>query len=149
MFPAYSAAKMGIVGFTCSCSLALWKEGITCNAVAPHAMTRFVDTLTDDALRKMADSRGIEESYTLPIAQVKDKLFGPPDAIAPLICWLASDEADNINGQVFISRSGRVGLFCSMDETKLAFKDGVFDLDEIWRIMPILTEGLLNPGKKI
>jgi len=141
LFPAYSAAKMGIVGFTYSCANALWKYGITCNAVAPHAMTRFVDTLTENDLRRMAESRGVTEAQSIPIGEVKDKLFAPPEAIAPVVCWLASDMADRISGEIFAIRAGRVGLFSHMNEAILAVKNGIFDLDEIWDLMPILTEG--------
>lgn len=142
----YSAAKMGVVGFTYSCALDLWKYSITCNAVAPHAMTRLVDTLSQDRLRKMAMARGIIGANALPLEEVKKKFFGPPEAVAPLVCWLASDEAENINGQVFLARLGRVGVLCPMDETRLTFKDGIFEMDEIWRIMPVLTAGLPNPA---
>lgn len=143
--PNYSAAKMGVVGFTYSCALALGKYAITSNAVAPHARTRVSVSGSDEELRQVAIARGVTQADTLPIDEVREKFLGPPEAIAPLVCWLASDEAENINGQIFMARVGRVGVFCPMDETKLAFKDGIFNIDEIWRIMPVLTAQLSNP----
>ncbi|MFC1971624.1 SDR family NAD(P)-dependent oxidoreductase [Chloroflexota bacterium] len=143
--PSYSAAKMGVVGFTYSCALALAGYAINCNAVAPHAYSRFADNVSDDDMRQLAVARGVAEADILPIDEVKKKFLGPPEAIAPLVCWLASNEAGNISGQVFLARLGRVGMFCPMDESKLAFKDGIFDIDEIWRVMPVLTDGLSNP----
>lgn len=146
--PNYAAAKMGIVGFTYSCANALGRYGITCNAVTPLAQTRMTDTVPEDMLRQHAiRDLGIKGAETMPLEQVKKMTIGgTPDAIAPLICWLASDETSHINGQVFVATEGRVGLFSHMEETKLAYKDGIFSVDEIWRIMPLITAGLKNPA---
>jgi len=103
-------------------------------------MTRFVDTFTEDALRKMAESRGVTGAQSLPIAEVKNKIFAPPESIAPVVCWLASCMADRVSGEVFAVRVGRVSLFSHMDETITTVKNGIFDIDEIWDLMPILTE---------
>lgn len=145
--PNYSAAKMGIVGLTYSSALALWRNGITCNAIAPRATTRLTDTIPDDRMRQLAKLRGVVGADTLSIAELKEKLLpGSPEAIAPLVCWVASEEAQNITGQVFAVQRGRVGVFSQMDETKLAFKDGMFGIDEVWQLMPLLTAGLPNPA---
>lgn len=146
--PNYAAAKMGIVGFTYSCANALGRYGITCNAVTPLAQTRMTDTVPEDMLRQHAiRDLGIKEAETMPLDQVKKlTIGGTPDAIAPLICWLASDETSHITGQVFVITEGRVGLFSHMEESKLAYKDGMFSVDEIWRIMPLITAGLKNPA---
>ena len=143
----YSAAKMGVLGFTYSCALALWRYGITTNAVVPRAITRITDSVAEDKLRQWAATRGTPGADTLPVDELK-KVFlgGVPEAVAPLVCWLASDDTQHINGQVFVSMEGRIGVFCPMDETKLAFKDGIFDIEEVWRIMPALTAGLPNPA---
>lgn len=149
--PNYSAAKMGVVGFTYSCAMALGRYGITCNAIAPRAITRLTDTIPEERLRELAVRRGMataEESQKLGLEELKRKfLGGAPEAIAPLVCWLASDESSHVNGHVFMIMEGRVGIFNSMEETKLAFKDGMFTLDELWRIMPIMTTGLPDLGK--
>ena len=146
--PNYASAKMGIIGFTYSCANALGRYGITCNAVTPLAQTRMTDTVPEDMLRQHAvRGLGIKGADTMPLDQVKKlTIGGTPDAIAPLICWLASDETANITGQVFVITEGRVGFFSHMEETKLAYKDGVFSVDELWRIMPLVTAGLKNPA---
>lgn len=145
--PNYAAAKMGIVGFTYSCANALGRYGITCNAVTPLAMTRMTDTVPEDRLRQHAASIGVAGAATMPLEELKKRTIGgTPEAIAPLVCWIASDETPNINGQVFVITEGRVGFFSHMEETKLAFKDGIFSTDELWRIMPLITAGLKNPA---
>ena len=142
----YSAAKMGVIGFTYSCALALWKYGITCNAVAPHAYSRFSENDTEQQLRALAKARSFPDADILPFPELRDKFLGSPDVIAPIICWLASEYADNITGQIFMARRGRVGVFSGMNETKVAYKDGDFDLDDILKIMPFLTNEIQPPS---
>jgi NAD(P)-dependent dehydrogenase (short-subunit alcohol dehydrogenase family) len=143
--PNYSAAKAGVIGFTYSCALALWKSGITCNAIVPRALTQISDSIPDDRMRALAASRGIEGADTLPIDELKKKFIGgSPEAIGPFVCWLSSEESKNVNGHIFLVMEGRVSIFNYMDETKSAFKDGAFDVDEMWRIMPTMTAGLPN-----
>ena len=147
----YSAAKMGVVGLTYSCAMALGRYGITCNAIAPRAITRLTDTIPEDRLRGLAVRRGIatpDESQRLGLEELKRKfLGGGPEAVAPLVCWLASDESSHVNGHIFMMTEGKVGIFNSMDETKLTFKDGIFTVDELWNIMPAMTAGLPDLAK--
>lgn len=149
--PNYSAAKAGVVGFTYSCAIALGGVGITCNAIAPRAITRLTDTIPEDRLRALAVRRGIatpDEVQNLAVDELKRKfLGGGPEAIGPLACWLASDESGHVNGHVFMATEGKVGIFNAMDETKLAFKDGIFTIDELWDIMPVMTAGLPDLAK--
>jgi NAD(P)-dependent dehydrogenase (short-subunit alcohol dehydrogenase family) len=143
----YSAAKAGVIGFTYSCALALWRSNITCNAIIPRAMTGMTDSIPDDQLRKLAATRGIEGADTLPIDQLKKKFIGgSPDAIGPMVCWLASDEANNVNGQVFLIMEGKTGVFRPLEEWRMAYKEGAFTNDEMWQIMPNITDGLPNPA---
>lgn len=145
--PNYSAAKAGVIGFTYSCALALWRSNITCNAIIPRAMTGMTDSIPDDQLRKLAATRGVAGADTLPIDQLKKKFIGgSPDAIGPMVCWLSSSDADSINGQLFLIMEGRVAIIRPMEEQKMAFKDGMFSTDEMWNIMPIMTQGLPNPA---
>ena len=144
----YSAAKAGVIGFTYSCALALWKNNITCNAIVPRAMTGMTDSIPDDQLRKLAATRGVAGADTLPMDELKKRFIGgSPDAIGPMVCWLSSEEADKINGQLFLVMEGRISVFKPIEETKMAFKDGMFSVDELWNIMPMLTAGLPNPAE--
>jgi NAD(P)-dependent dehydrogenase (short-subunit alcohol dehydrogenase family) len=146
--PNYSAAKAGVLGFTYSCALALWKSGISCNAIIPRAMTGMTDSIPDDQLRKLAATRGIANADTLPILDVKKKFIGgSPDAIGPLVCWLSSDEASKLNGQVFVIMEGRVSTVRPMEEEKMVMKDGMFTTDEMWNVMPLIAQGAKNPAE--
>ena len=143
--PNYSAAKAGVIGFTYSGALAFWKSGITCNAIVPRALTQISDSIPDDKMRQLAASRGVEGSDTLPIDELKKKFIGgSPEAIGPLVCWLASADSAKVNGHTFLVMEGRISLFSYMEEQKMVFKDGAFDVDEVWNIMPTMTAGLPN-----
>ena len=150
--PNYGAAKMGVVGFTYSCAMALGRYGITSNAIAPRASTRLTDTIPEGRLRELAVTRGIltpEEAQKVGLDELKRKfLGGGPEAIAPVVIWLASDESSHVNGQIIMATEGRVAVFNSpMEETRNAFKEGMFTIDELWGIMPAITAGLPDLAK--
>jgi len=78
--PNYSAAKEGIVGLRRSTALAMAKYGVRCNAISPTADTRMTQRLP-------GERRGAATA-------------NPPEAIAPVATFLASDRAAHITGQV-------------------------------------------------
>lgn len=86
----YGAAKAAIAALTVIVAQEMARYGVTCNAVAPLARTR----LTTDATPSLA-----------PVFSQKPKEgeFDPlsPANIAPLVVYLASDDAQDITGQVF------------------------------------------------
>jgi 3-oxoacyl-[acyl-carrier protein] reductase len=92
----YAASKAGMIGFTKSVAKELGSWGITCNAVAPG----FIYTDMSDAL-----SDEIKEKY---IAMVPLKRAGTPDEVAGAVCFLASDNAKYITGQVINIDGGMV-----------------------------------------
>src|SRR5438309_10065979 len=89
--PNYSAAKEGIVGLMRSTALAMAKYGVRCNAIAPTADTRMTQRLPDSR-------RGVATAT-------------PPEAIAPVVTFLASDRAAHITGQVVAVRGNEVSVY--------------------------------------
>jgi NAD(P)-dependent dehydrogenase (short-subunit alcohol dehydrogenase family) len=88
--PNYSAAKEGIVGLTRSTALAMAKYGVRCNAISPTADTRMTQRLP-------GERRGAATAT-------------PPEAIAPVVTFLASDRARHITGQVVAVRGSEVTI---------------------------------------
>ncbi|HYB42598.1 MAG TPA: SDR family NAD(P)-dependent oxidoreductase, partial [Candidatus Methylomirabilis sp.] len=88
--PNYSAAKEGIVGLTRSSALAMAKYGVTVNCISPTADTRMTQRLPDER---------------------RGQAMAPPEAIAPVVTFLASDRASHITGQVIGVRGNDVSLF--------------------------------------
>lgn len=133
----YSAAKEGIIGLTRTVALDMGKYGVTCNAIRPSAGTRL--TLTDE-LRAAWERAGRHEL----IERVE---MSKPDDIAPLVVWLASDAAANVNGRTFHVETGRVSLYTEPTPSLTILKQGGFTVDEMFDAMPsTLAAGLVNPA---
>jgi len=134
----YSAAKEGIVGMTRTVALEMGRFGVTCNAVRPNAGTRM--TLSDD-MRQMAQRTGMT-------GLVKAMEALKPEDIAPMVVWLASDAAANVNGRNFFVQTGRISLFSEPAQVKTITKEGGgFTIDELFKLVPEqLTGELVNPA---
>ncbi len=100
----YSAAKMGLQGFTHTLALELGPFGINVNAIAPGFI---VTDMTDDTARRV----GVEpEEYRKAAAQVNPvRRVGYPEDIAAAAAFLCSDEASYITGQtLYVDGGARV-----------------------------------------
>ncbi|MBF6049633.1 SDR family oxidoreductase [Streptomyces sp. NRRL B-1677] len=93
---AYSASKSGIIGFTKALAKEVGGLGVTVNAVAPgfiHTdMTAAIPEQHADRLKSM----------------IPTQEFGSADDVAALVCFLASDRARYITGQVIEISGGLV-----------------------------------------
>jgi NAD(P)-dependent dehydrogenase (short-subunit alcohol dehydrogenase family) len=146
----YGAAKMGIVGFMFVCARDLGKYGITCNAVAPSAGTRM--TLSDEVLasRQIRAARGL--TSTSQAAQAPQGVVargGPadPEDVAPLVCYLATEQAANVNGRILFASGGNIRLYSNPEPIRSIYKIGRWTLDELMTLMPTsVTQGLVNPA---
>jgi len=134
----YSAAKEGIVGFTRTVALDMAKYGVTCNAIRPRAATRM--TVTPElkaAMEKKAGTGG----GGLSLAEDELRKMAP-EHIAPLVAYLATDAAANINGRTFLVTGGQIGLYSEPAIINSIFKDGFWTVKELVDVMPkSLTQG--------
>ena len=142
----YGAAKAGIAGFTRVIARDMGRYGVTCNAIAPGASTRM--TMSEEVLaaRQIRASKGVTggggAQSPVGAAALRD-----PDDIAPIVVFLATDAAANINGQTFGSSGGTISLYHNPEPMKSIHKDGRWTLDELDSIMPgTLLAGLVNPS---
>ena len=140
----YGAAKAGIVGFTRAVARELGRYGITCNALCPEAATRF--TLAPEVVA------GFKKRYEsgLITKERLDELLGvpPPEYVAPIVIYLASDRSGDINGQVLRASGGEITLFSEPIRAKSIFKsEGIWTQEELSDLIPrTLAAGLVNPA---
>jgi len=133
----YSAAKEGSLGLTRTVALDMGRYGVTCNAIRPSAGTRL--TLTDE-LKAAWERAGRHEL----IERVQ---ASKADDIAPLVVWLASNDAAHVNGRTFHVETGRIALFSEPVQERVMVKQGGFTIDELFGAMPTtLTAALVNPA---
>ena len=84
--PNYAAAKAGIVALTLTTARSCARYGVRANAICPRARTDMTASLM-----------GAAPDGTDPLA---------PEHVAPLVSYLASPAADQINGEVFVVHGG-------------------------------------------
>jgi NAD(P)-dependent dehydrogenase (short-subunit alcohol dehydrogenase family) len=146
--PNYSAAKGGVIGFTKSCALALGRYGITVNALSPQADTRIWRSVTPERAREMGVVRGLvtkEEAAAFSDDEVYTRIFGASEDIAPIVVYLASDHAANINGQVLAATGGRISIYALPTPSKSIYKKGRWTFEELASVIPsTLSAGLVN-----
>jgi len=92
----YSSAKAGLIGLTKASARELASRGITVNAVAPGFVLTELTKDLPERLLEMAKER-------TPLGR-----FGTPEDVANAVCFLASEEAAYITGQVLAVDGGLV-----------------------------------------
>jgi 3-oxoacyl-[acyl-carrier protein] reductase len=90
----YAASKAGLIGFSKSLAREVAARNITVNVVAPG----LIDT---DMTRALPPEVQAEWQSKVPLSR-----FGTPEDVAAAVCFLASDEASYITGQVLAVNGG-------------------------------------------
>jgi len=138
----YGAAKDGIAGLTRVVSRDLGKYGITVNAIAPVAATRMTATVSDQA-RETRAKRGITAGA--PAIQMRME----PEDVAPMVVYLTTDNAKNINGQTFLIRGSVISLLNYPAPARTITKIGRWKPEEIAAIFPsTFGMDLVNPAPR-
>lgn len=138
----YGAAKAGIAGLTRVVARDLGRYGVTCNAIAPGAQTRMIQTVPDSS-RQLRTQRGIG---TTPQSQLR--LVDPtPEHVAPMTVWLCTDAAWNVNGKIFHVAGGTVALGHEESPITQIEKNGKWTIEELRTLVPTqLLAGIPNPA---
>jgi NAD(P)-dependent dehydrogenase (short-subunit alcohol dehydrogenase family) len=135
----YAAAKEGIVGLTRTVARDLGRYGVTCNAIRPGAATRLTLSPEMAEAARRAEAAGIRRGGGNMPAM-------PPEAVAPLVVYLCTDAAQNVNGRDFAVVGRQVGLYTIPSVEKAIYAPGeIWTLDELEEIFPrTIGAGLRN-----
>ncbi len=92
----YSAAKLGLVALSKSIALDMQKFNVRSNCIAPFAWSRMIGSIPTDTPEQQARVAKIQQMT--------------PNKIAPLAVYLLSDQAQDVNAQVFAVRNNEIFL---------------------------------------
>ena len=90
----YAASKAGLIGFSKALAREVASRNITVNVVAPG----LIDT---DMTKAITEKAQADWASLIPLGRL-----GTPEDVAAAVCFLASDEAAYITGQVLAVNGG-------------------------------------------
>ncbi|WP_157521513.1 SDR family oxidoreductase [Mycobacterium sp. ACS4331] len=115
----YPAGKGAVNGLTVSIAAELAEHGVRANVVCPGAKTRL--STGADYEEQIAD---LNRRGLLDDASAHGALdAAPPEYVAPLYAYLASDLASEVTGQILIGAGGFVGRFAKPTPALLGYRD--------------------------
>ena len=146
---SYAASKGGVLNITLTWAVELARYGITCNAIRTSAATRL-----NESRREQAKQAALKRHEQPPTDA--DLGYYKPEEAAPLVVFLASNEADWINGQFICIDGPRLALCEHTHHAKTAIMPGgwtsqlLLEHFETTVGMPLQAFGFLTPdGRKI
>ena len=144
----YGAAKAGIVGMTRCLARDLGRYGVTANAIAPGASTRMTATVPAASRQMPSRSGGAQVPAIAPAPAATDGGGGMMDAkhVAPMVVYLATDQAWNVNGKVFHVAGGVVSLAHEEAAFRSIDSPGMWTVEELRAQVPGLLTGVANPA---
>ncbi|MFH1087747.1 MAG: SDR family NAD(P)-dependent oxidoreductase [Chloroflexota bacterium] len=120
---AYATAKAGVMGFSSLLARAVKDHGITVNCILPSADTQ----LFPGKRGRLGDN--------IPLPESAD-----PDMVAPVVVYLATDEAKDITGQFIYASGGDVCIYAQplqmLCTHRFVRKSGKWTVDEISQVFP-------------
>lgn len=129
----YAAAKGGILTLTLNQSAELSRYGITANSVAPQGRTGMTEDVFADMMKVPED--GSFDRYD-------------PANVAPLICYLVSEQSSHITGQCFESFGGKLSIADGWKTGPVKDKGARYTVGEIASVITELQK-IIPPAQKV
>ncbi len=140
--PNYAAGKSGILGLTWVLANSMRSYNCTANAILPGAWTRMIDSIP-----RMVEQVK-RETGKMPTEAAEGTEHDPAN-VAPIIVYLASDEAANISGQCFAASGYAISLVSQPQVIKTIRNEAGWTVDALAQIAPqTFGEGLKAPTSK-
>jgi 3-oxoacyl-[acyl-carrier protein] reductase len=146
----YAAAKAGIIGLTRTIARECGQYAITANAMCPFAATRMTvnDAVIANWKRRVENGLMTQKDYESRMA------MPGPEFVAPMVAYLCTDAAKDVNGQIFHAEKGHYHTYYYGEVARSMYKwenGGLFTVDELVDTVPqSLMAGIPNvaPAKK-
>jgi NAD(P)-dependent dehydrogenase (short-subunit alcohol dehydrogenase family) len=127
----YSAAKAGMVGLSRSIAVDMARFGVRSNVIGPFAATRLTASL--------GDVEGEESD------RVRRLMAIGPETVASVTCYLVSDNAAEISGQVFVVRNNEVFLMSQSRPLRSVHNSDGWGFESLDRVMAPAIKSYLYP----
>jgi NAD(P)-dependent dehydrogenase (short-subunit alcohol dehydrogenase family) len=138
---AYSTSKAGLIGFTSALAGDYGPYGITSNVYNPEAQTPMGDNDNPEVYEQMVNY-WLTRGYKTPADIRYIEKLGPPEGVAPWLAYLCTEDAANINGQVFALESRRIALLSRFNEERALYHDfareGALSQERLAELAPIV-----------
>jgi hypothetical protein len=100
-----------------------------------------------DSARQLRAQAGIAANAMQPAQESQYLGLRGPEMVAPMVAYLASDDAWNINGQIFNVAGGNVSLSHYPVAMRTVFKPGLWSMDELDdAVQNVLMKDINNPA---
>ena len=146
---SYASSKGGVLSISLTWAVELARYGITCNAIRTSAATRL-----SEKRREQVKQAALQRHEPAPTDA--DLGYYKPEEAAPLVVFLASDEAGWVNGQFICIDGPRLALCEHTHHAKTAIMPGGWTSELLLEHfkttvgMPLQAYGFLTPdGRKI
>ena len=134
----YGAAKEAIAGFTRAVAADLKPYNVTANIISPGARTRMTESIP-------SSTSDLRKGSFLP--PPKGSLTDDPNDIAPLVCWLSSEEAESFTGKIFHSVGNSISSMDIPEISRQIINEDKWSVDQIAGIFETtIGMDLVNPS---
>ena len=131
----YGAAKAGVAGLTRVVARDLGRYGVTCNAIAPGALTRMTAAVPESA-RQLRASRGMNQ----PGGGSTQRIVEPSaEHVAPMTVYLCTDRAWDINGKIFHVAGGSIALAAEEAPVRQISRAGQAGQGDSWDVAELIS----------
>jgi 3-oxoacyl-[acyl-carrier protein] reductase len=135
---SYGTAKEGVVGLTRTVAAELGRFDIRCNAIRPQAMGQSgSDYQVVTAKWTQLISAGMHPRTVSVLKRMLEQPdLSPPSKISPLVVWLCTDAAANVNGRTFEIWGNTISLLSEPEPLRTITGEGGWDLDTLDLVAP-------------
>lgn len=140
---SYSAAKAGVIGLVRTWAVECARIDVTVNAVIPWALTDMLRGIP--RMGRLIDE--VEAGGAVP-APMRSRGLGTAADVAPLLVYLASEQAAGITGQVLSAGGDRIALWSHPSEVAAVVREGGWTSESVAEVFPSALAPWLQPFRE-